>query len=159
MRTESTGAKAETSEAAENSRAGHEYPPAPDEIGEQSSGQQQSGVNQVVATDDPLERADSGGEMLADRSRRQIDDGRVDLRHQHGGAENRQREAVARRPAGGERRKIARVMAHCNTSAVCLSVGGSIEAFTLSVRSCPQNNPAARRMFRRRSKRRVFGMS
>ena len=52
--------------------------------------------------------------MLADWPHRRIDDGSVDLRHQYGGGENWQREAVSGRPADGRsaRQEIPRVVAH-----------------------------------------------
>ena len=86
-RTGIAGATAQIKEQPRTGRRGREDPPAPDEVGEQASGHEQRGVDEIVAVHHPLQDAHPGGEMLADRAHRQIDDGSVDLRHQYGGGE------------------------------------------------------------------------
>ena len=89
------GATAHNNEAAVKiADADHEDAAPSVEIGQQAAGQQQHGIDEVVGVEHPLQGADAGVEIVADRPRREIDHGHVDLGHQHGETEREQSEVL-----------------------------------------------------------------
>ena len=74
--------------------ADHEDAAPAVEIGQQAAGQQQHGIDEVVGVEHPLQGADAGVEIIADRPRREVDHRHVDLGHQHGETEREQGEAL-----------------------------------------------------------------
>ena len=57
QRRQRRGGGAQKRAAGEDGDSRHEDPPPTQEVGEQPAGQQEGGVNQVIAVDDPLQRA------------------------------------------------------------------------------------------------------
>ncbi len=92
------GENAATTEASgEDCRAEDENPAPADEIGQQSAGQEQDGISQVVGVDHPLERAYARVEVRADPVRAEIDDRGIDLRDEYGQAQREQCRKMADR--------------------------------------------------------------
>lgn len=86
----------------EDPRAGYENEASALEVGQQTAGEQQYGINQVVAVDDPLQVAHAGAEIVSDRVDREIHNCGIDLGNQNGQAQRHQSERMA--PAASTRR-------------------------------------------------------